>query len=1038
MRNMIQKIGALFLMCTMLFVFPAAAQEAQISDLVKNGTFEEVKDGAPAAWAVSGAEFGTDALSLTEKVVHEGKEAVKMGDGKNDPIIISQVVTGFFVGEEYTLSAWLKTEKPTGQERGAGIKLEFYNGSKPIQGADVYIYDGLKTADWKELKKTFTVPEGTTRVDFQLRMFAAGGVYYWDDAKILGRNAATIEYDEVSAEVKKLPPVEGTGNILQNPDFENLNADGSLEGWSVYNGSLENNPYVALDDKVAQSGKYSIRLTNEGGKSPWVSQGFEVEPYTEYQISFWTRHEDEALARSLTSVRMKYEFYSSTNANSSTTMPYDDMYCEGSAALKARRWEQKVVTLITPPGARYLKIYPRLISATGPVWYDNFEMVMIKKAAQFTLTTDNVFYYPDQEQGFAKALLTENAKELAGGTVDFTLRDGDTVLAQQLATPLAEEMAMFKYDMKLLSQQKKAYYIDAVLKKADGTVVESITNDIYVYPRPSLIDEHGYVAEEDGTVFIPNFGYHCYSILDEAEKRGVNVPQTGWGMVAFYDDTNGEELQQKLDEIHAKGMKAFVSLYGYMRHPSDPMNRENVIKVVERFKDHPAVYAWGHLDEPFDTYTNPLPGLKETYKLVRDMDDKHPVFIMVNDDRYYSEGIKYCDIFGHDPYPVSPILAEPAVHIQTRTEAMDAYARMTKKPIQTLNQAFVYKGYTPNVQEERNMWYQALLGGGDMNGYYAIDELLELKELDAGVVEFAKEEEEVSYKMFSDDALIYNQDTNKDFSFRVTTVDGKTYLLVLNRSNEEKTVTVPLLSKNGKMTLAGGTFKEAYGCEGTLPVINKKDNTAEIKLIPRQAAVWTVENVNVKADVLAQNAFGDMDGHTWATSSVEALYKEGIVNDKGLGVYAPGENITRGDFAMFLMNALGLNYTEERRAESFADVKPEDPYYEALCVGKTFGIFKGVGDNKFNPYLPISRQDVMVICARGLRKVYRIGGDATADTLNVFSDVNSVSDYAEAFVAQMVKDGFIAGNADGTLNPLGNMTRAEAAVLMERILSSTL
>ena len=55
--------------------------------------------------------------------------------------------------------------------------------------------------------------------------------------------------------------------------------------------------------------------------------------------------------------------------------------------------------------------------------------------------------------------------------------------------------------------------------------------------------------------------------------------------------------------------------------------------------------------------------------------------------------------------------------------------------------------------------------------------------------------------------------------------------------------------------------------------------------------------------------------------------------------------------------------------------------------------------------------------------------------MTVFSDSGLVADYALAHVKAMISSGLIKGNADGTLNPTGNTTRAEAAVIMDRILS---
>jgi len=51
-----------------------------------------------------------------------------------------------------------------------------------------------------------------------------------------------------------------------------------------------------------------------------------------------------------------------------------------------------------------------------------------------------------------------------------------------------------------------------------------------------------------------------------------------------------------------------------------------------------------------------------------------------------------------------------------------------------------------------------------------------------------------------------------------------------------------------------------------------------------------------------------------------------------------------------------------------------------------------------------------------------------------FSDADAISDYAVADIAAVVRAGIVRGNADGTLNPLGNTTRAETAVIMQRIL----
>ncbi len=128
---------------------------------------------------------------------------------------------------------------------------------------------------------------------------------------------------------------------------------------------------------------------------------------------------------------------------------------------------------------------------------------------------------------------------------------------------------------------------------------------------------------------------------------------------------------------------------------------------------------------------------------------------------------------------------------------------------------------------------------------------------------------------------------------------------------------------------------------------------------------------------------------------------------------------------MFLVRTLGL--TEGADGENFVDVSADAEYAKELAIGKAAGIINGVGDNKFNPTAQITRQDMMTMTSRALAL-------AGAADLGSFSDSGLIADYASGHVAAMVAEGLIKGNADGTINPLGNTTRAEAAVIMQRLL----
>ena len=51
-----------------------------------------------------------------------------------------------------------------------------------------------------------------------------------------------------------------------------------------------------------------------------------------------------------------------------------------------------------------------------------------------------------------------------------------------------------------------------------------------------------------------------------------------------------------------------------------------------------------------------------------------------------------------------------------------------------------------------------------------------------------------------------------------------------------------------------------------------------------------------------------------------------------------------------------------------------------------------------------------------------------------FTDASAISAYAQEAVASMVGSGVVSGYTDGSVKPLNNATRAEAAAMLSRLL----
>ena len=174
--------------------------------------------------------------------------------------------------------------------------------------------------------------------------------------------------------------------------------------------------------------------------------------------------------------------------------------------------------------------------------------------------------------------------------------------------------------------------------------------------------------------------------------------------------------------------------------------------------------------------------------------------------------------------------------------------------------------------------------------------------------------------------------------------------------------------------------------------------------------------------------FTDLANHAWAKDAIYTLKNKGIISGVSDTEFAPANNIKRGDFILILTRMLSVNDTF---TENFADVPESAYYYNAVGSAKAAGIAQGSGEN-FMPENSITRQDLITLAYRAFLAKGYITETTALTSLDTFGDKDSISDYAKTSMASMVKAGIIQG-ADGNVNPQGNATRAEVAVMCARL-----
>lgn len=191
------------------------------------------------------------------------------------------------------------------------------------------------------------------------------------------------------------------------------------------------------------------------------------------------------------------------------------------------------------------------------------------------------------------------------------------------------------------------------------------------------------------------------------------------------------------------------------------------------------------------------------------------------------------------------------------------------------------------------------------------------------------------------------------------------------------------------------------------------------------------------AIVQSKQSFADLQGH-WAQADVELLASKHIVNGRTLTDFAPEGKVTRAEFASLIVRALGLEVDSASVGHTFADIADTDWFAGAVRTAVKAQIVTGFGDETFRPNDTITREQMAVMLSRALAfvdKPIAVTGELLPLTAG-FRDQAAISPWAQVAVAQMVKSGVITGINSKRFAPHDLATRAQAAVVIKRVLQT--
>lgn len=250
--------------------------------------------------------------------------------------------------------------------------------------------------------------------------------------------------------------------------------------------------------------------------------------------------------------------------------------------------------------------------------------------------------------------------------------------------------------------------------------------------------------------------------------------------------------------------------------------------------------------------------------------------------------------------------------------------------------------------------------------------------------------------------------------------------LVLRDSNGE---IIKILDEFGSKIKIAIEIEAEDGNPDLLAVFYIDEETGELKFVGGKVKDGKInmatDHYSKFAVIEYDKSFSDIEGH-WSKDYVKSMVAKHVIDGFEDNTYRPEDKLTRAQFAKLLVEVLELDKIAYKG--EFQDVLDVHWAKDYIATAKQQGIIAGYEDGTFRPEQTINRVEMGAMITNALK----LNKDSDSKILEKFKDAQDIPAWAAEYVVPVVAEGLLVGS-DGTLNPLGYVTRAEAATIIYRV-----
>lgn len=258
---------------------------------------------------------------------------------------------------------------------------------------------------------------------------------------------------------------------------------------------------------------------------------------------------------------------------------------------------------------------------------------------------------------------------------------------------------------------------------------------------------------------------------------------------------------------------------------------------------------------------------------------------------------------------------------------------------------------------------------------------------------------------------------------REMSIGNKAELILLDRSMR------PVSYNSVKVTVKNNTSSSQSGGGSGGSVTSSGGNSLFMPNIPDASQQPT------STSQPATSEFIDVPNNHWAKSYVSYVTNKGLFQGVGEGKFEPNMEMTRAMFVTVL-NRFGAQVDPKWSIQCntpiyFGDVEQGQWYSDAIAWAGGTRLVNGIGEDKFGPTDPITREQIAVMIVNFAQ---RCGVQLPVAVEAVeFPDAADIHDWASDAVRTAQQAGLLNGREHGEFAPQATATRAEVAAILQRL-----